>query len=266
MNTKIIQEWIVDCERCRIVSSKEDLDAATEKTLSLSLLIRRILSQTDDLQSIGLDTVEFVDFGNKFVNDLQKFIESGGKSTDGLSLSRGAQIHLLSLLKTWQDNLNSGNLSRDNKDKLLLSKKVFIVHGRNHSLKEEVARFLEKFGLGAIILHEQPNFGMTIIEKFEAFSDVRYAIVLLTADDIGGVRDTKESQLPRARQNVIFELGYFLGKLGRAHVCALYENGVELPSDVHGVLYVPWDNSGFWKIQIAKEMKHAGLKIDLNLI
>lgn len=125
------------------------------------------------------------------------------------------------------------------------SKKVFIVHGRNTEAMQSSARLIERLGLQAIILHEQPNQGRTIIEKFETYSDeVAFAIVLLTADDIGSLEGEQDNLKPRARQNVILELGYFMGRLGRTRVCALYQSGVDLPSDIQGVAYVPMDDAG----------------------
>jgi predicted nucleotide-binding protein len=145
------------------------------------------------------------------------------------------------------------------------SKKVFLVHGRNEAVLHGVARFLEKLGLDVTILREQPNEGKTIIEKFAEFSDVGFAIVLLTADDRGGLaNDTFEQQRPRARQNVILELGYFLGKIGRKRVCALYQSGVEIPSDYQGVLFVGLDDAGAWKLSLAKELKACGIDVDMN--
>jgi predicted nucleotide-binding protein len=141
---------------------------------------------------------------------------------------------------------------------------IFVVHGRDEAAKESVARFVEKIGLKAIILHEQPNAGRTIIEKFEDYSDVGFAIVLLTPDDIGAPRDKKGQTQPRARQNVILELGYFMGKLGRGRVCALYKEGIEIPSDYQGVLYIPMDSAGAWRMALAKEIKNAGIDVDLN--
>jgi predicted nucleotide-binding protein len=142
---------------------------------------------------------------------------------------------------------------------------VFVVHGHDQSLRESCARFLEHLGLVPIILHEQPNGGRTIIEKFEHHSNVRYAIVLLTGDDLGGqASKSSDSYQPRARQNVVFELGFFAGALGRARVCALYEHGVELPSDLSGLAYVAIDPAGAWKLQIARELKAAGLTVDMN--
>lgn len=143
--------------------------------------------------------------------------------------------------------------------------RIFVVHGRDEAAREKVARFLNKLGLEPIILHERPNLGRTIIEKFTDYSDVAYAVVLLTADDTGGIKGTSlETQSYRARQNVIFELGYFLGKLGRERVCALHESCVEILSDYNGVAYVPFDASEAWKIGLAKELKAVGLPIDLN--
>jgi predicted nucleotide-binding protein len=140
---------------------------------------------------------------------------------------------------------------------------IFIVHGHDERTKLDVARTIEKLGLNPIILSEQPNQGQTIIEKFELHSNVGFAIVLLTADDLGKTK-TEEEEKYRARQNVILEMGYFIGKLGRNKVFPLYENGVELPSDLHGVLYNPLDEANSWKFKLAKELKAAGYYIDAN--
>lgn len=141
---------------------------------------------------------------------------------------------------------------------------IFIVHGRNNEAKETVARFLEHLGRKPIILHEQPNKGRTIIEKFEDYSSVGYAVVLLTPDDVGAVKGQEDVLHPRARQNVILELGYFLGVLGRSRVMPLVVEGVEVPSDLSGVVYVRMDPGGSWKLELAREMKAAGIDVDLN--
>ena len=144
------------------------------------------------------------------------------------------------------------------------TKAVFLVHGRDHAVKETVARYLTKLNLDPIVLHEQPNLGDTIIEKLERTSPVAFSVVLLTCDDKGcPISDTSSLKL-RARQNVVFELGYFIGKLGREKVCALYAEGVELPSDFHGVVYIPFDTAGAWRLLLARELKASGLDIDLN--
>lgn len=148
----------------------------------------------------------------------------------------------------------------------IISNRIFIVHGRDNELKETTARFLEKLGLSPIILHEQTNRGKTIIEKFEEFSDVSFAVVLMTPDDIFTVEDEHSNLIKRARQNVIFELGYFIGKLGRKNVVALVKDDIEIPSDYNGVMYIEVDNNDGWKMILSKEMKATGLKIDLNKI
>lgn len=145
----------------------------------------------------------------------------------------------------------------------ILNKKVFIVHGHNEVKKLEAHQLLTKLGLIPIILHDVANNGRTIIEKFEHSSNVGYAIVLLTDDDIG--MSLAEKYLhPRARQNVILELGYFFGKLGRRKVCALCTDNIELPTDISGLLHIPLDKSGAWKSSLAKELKSAGFDININ--
>ena len=143
--------------------------------------------------------------------------------------------------------------------------KVFLVHGRDTGPRESCARFLGQLGLEVVILHQQADQGQTVIEKFVKHSDVGFAVVLLTADDRGGESNTQfDAQKPRATQDVIFELGFFLGKLGRSRVCALYEENVELPSDYNGVIYVPIEKGDGWKLRLAKELKAAGLEVDMN--
>jgi len=144
------------------------------------------------------------------------------------------------------------------------NRRIFVVHGHDEAVKEAVARFLSKLDLEPIILHEQPNAGRTIIEKFEAYADVGFAVVLLTPDDLGAPANNPKNAQPRARQNVIFELGFFLGRLGRSHVCALYKGDLELLSDYQGVLYVPIDAAGGWRLALAREIKETGMDINLN--
>lgn len=144
------------------------------------------------------------------------------------------------------------------------SRRVFIVHGHDSAAKESVARYLTKLDLDPIVLHEQPNAGRTIIEKFEAHADVAFAVVLLTPDDVGHPIGIATEAKPRARQNVILELGFFTAALGRSRVCALYIGGVEIPSDFSGVLYHELDSGGAWRLMLARELKAGGLDIDMN--
>lgn len=142
--------------------------------------------------------------------------------------------------------------------------KVFIVHGHDEAAREMVARFVERLNLQPIILHEQANRGKTIIEKLEHYSNVGFAIVLLTPDDEGRMKKDGAQLRDRARQNVIMELGYFIGLLGRSHVCALHRGSVEIPSDYVGVVFVPLDDGGGWRLQLAKELISADYDIDMN--
>jgi predicted nucleotide-binding protein len=129
---------------------------------------------------------------------------------------------------------------------------------------QSVARFLEQLGLRAIILREQPDAGRTIIEKFEdCAADVGFAVVLLTPDDLAGSA-TSPAAASRARQNVIFELGYFAGKLGRGRACLLRKGEVEIPSDLYGVIYTDMDAVDGWKIKLVRELKAAKLDFDAN--
>lgn len=140
---------------------------------------------------------------------------------------------------------------------------VFIVHGRDNEAKFEVSRFIESLGLKAIILHEQASSGMTIIEKIEHYSnDADFALVLYTPCDHGrGVHESKIPPKNRARQNVVFEHGYLMAKLGRENVCALVKGEIETPNDISGVVYVALDIAGGWKKEVSKELKACGYNI-----
>ena len=145
-----------------------------------------------------------------------------------------------------------------------ISQEVFIVHGSDHGTRETVARFLEKLDLLPVILDEAANRGRTIHQKFKDHSTVAYAVALFTPDDKGGPADDSRPLMPRPRQNVVYELGFFTAKLGDSKVCVLYSDGVETPSDLSGVIYIPIDKDGAWKLRLARELKDAGLKVDMN--
>ena len=144
---------------------------------------------------------------------------------------------------------------------------MFLIHGHDEGTKQKVARFLEKLGLSVVILHEQVNKGMTIIEKFENYAaNAGFAVALFTPDDIGYPMASEQNKQPRARQNVVLEMGFFVGKLGRSKVCLLHKGAVELPSDILGVVYAPMDDSSGWQLTLARELRAAGYDIDLNRI
>lgn len=145
-------------------------------------------------------------------------------------------------------------------------KRVFVVHGHDTNARNEVELFVRSIGYEPIILCKRADMGDTIIEKIEREAkDVCYAIVIYTSCDLG--KDKEEVDLkPRARQNVVFEHGFMCAHLGRSHVCALLEEGVEQPGDLKGVIYKPLDAAGAWKNLIADEMKAVGLEVDKNKI
>ncbi|MCV0387566.1 MAG: nucleotide-binding protein [Nitrobacter sp.] len=140
-----------------------------------------------------------------------------------------------------------------------LSDNVFVVHGHDDAAKEQVARVIERAGLNVTILHEQPNGGKTIIEKFENHgSAAGFAVVIATPDDEGAVRG--EPSKPRARQNVIGEMFWFAGRLGRDRVFVLVKGEPEMPSDIAGIGYTPMDDHGGWKGKLLQELSEAGYK------
>lgn len=142
--------------------------------------------------------------------------------------------------------------------------KIFVVHGRDDLAKTEAARFIEKLGFVAVILHEQASSGRTIIEKIEEHTNVGFAVVLYTPCDVGGLAN--ETPRPRARQNVVFEHGYLIGKLGRHNVCALVKGDVETPNDINGIVYVHLDQYGAWHTALAKELRKVGYEVDMNRV
>ncbi len=168
---------------------------------------------------------------------------------------------LLDILKDFR--LTPANPTKNPGQNMQSSSRVFVVHGHDEGALQSVARFLETIGLTPVILREQADGGKTIIEKFEHHAEqASFAVVLLTPDDVGGA-SARPTQNHRARQNVILELGYFVGTLGRSRVCALKKGTLELPNDILGVLWKEMDPQNGWKLELAKELKHAGLPVDL---
>ena len=141
---------------------------------------------------------------------------------------------------------------------------IFIVHGRDTLRAESVAHTVSTAtGRKTIILRDQPNEGRVLIEKIERHAaPASYAIIVMTPDDHGSRADETGTR-PRARQNVIFEMGYFCGLIGRRNVCVLVRPGVEKPSDMDGVVYITFDDDRAWKTELLRELRHAGFSIDL---
>jgi predicted nucleotide-binding protein len=145
--------------------------------------------------------------------------------------------------------------------------RVFIVHGHDEAGKHAVARLLnELLGVQPVILHEQANEGRLLLEKFERSAAASgYAVVLLTSDDLGRAKSV-EAEQPRGRQNVIFEMGFFAGALGRARMSVLYDPGVEMPSDLGGLVYIERDKTGAWQTALARELDAVGFAVDWSAL
>jgi len=176
---------------------------------------------------------------------------------------------LKKLARQLGDGSNTKETYKEEAEKTDSANKIFVVHGHDNAAVTEVARMLEKLDLEPIVLREQPNRGATIIEKFEAYSTVGFAVVLMTSDDLGSKalpNPNKNELRPRARQNVILELGYFLGVLGRDKVCVLKHDDVEEPSDIFGVVYTLLDAAGRWQFDLVKELKAAGYSVNSDSI
>jgi len=217
----------------------------SKKTMGLTLLL---------IEKLANDPHYAADFGHHFFYSGKKFIA-------GIHALTGQLI--IPFVRDYKNYVQSKG-STETVLKPSFSRKIFIVHGHDDGAREAVARFLERIGLEAVILHEQANQGRTIIEKVVAHSDVGFAVVLLTPDDEGCAKGGKPE--PRARQNVLLELGYFIGRLGRDKVCALKRGALEIPSDFAGVVWETMDGNGGWKQALARELEAAGHSIDWNKV
>lgn len=215
-------------------------------------------SQVNTRENINLFTEWYFEsrdlFGEYFDENEKNFAEFSSCNVSGNGYTLSSKFsRIYPLFKILKDKILKGKISAEQPTIQKITNKGFVIHGHNESVKLEVARFIEKFvKKEAIILHEQPNKGKTVIEKFESNSEVDFAIALWTADDQGKAIK-EEKLLNRARQNVIFETGYFIGKLGRERVIILYEDGVEKPSDYNGVVYISL--SGNWKHELQTEIE-----------
>lgn len=205
---------------------------------------------------------KLADDPNYAIDFCHRFFYSGNKVISGIhSLTRQLIIPFARDYKIYATNV--GKVT----PKLMKqkSKNVFIVHGHDEGARESVARFITNLGLKPIILHEQANRGRTVIEKVEAHSDVSFVVVLLTPDDLGKAKNSNELE-PRVRQNVLLELGYFFGRLGRENVCALKRGNVEIPSDFAGVVWEDMDSGSGWKQALGRELEASGQSIDWNVV
>lgn len=238
--------------------------AESEKTGGSMVGSAQLAWPDDPKQALGLTLLlieKLAEDPGYATNFGHHFFYSGKKVIAGIHALTGQLI--IPFVRDYKSYIQAKG-STETMLKAQFSRKVFIVHGHDDGARETVARFLERIGLEAIILHEQANQGRTIIEKVVAHSDVGFAVVLLTPDDEGCVKGGTPE--PRARQNVLLELGYFIGRLGRDKVCALKRGAVEIPSDFAGVVWETMDSGGGWKQALARELEAAGHSIDWNKV
>ena len=256
----------------------QDLEAANQ-TLTSDVDLNEFLDQSprssgmvgtgrlqwpdDEVQTLGLTLELILRFSDdpEFITHFSHDYYYGGSK-----IMSGVDNVVSQLIIPFARDYKSFVLSQGKVEPRLIrssSRKVFVVHGHDEGAREMVARFLEKLGFEPIILHEQANRGRTIIEKVEANGDVGFAVVLLTPDDEGNAKGHPPQARPR--QNVLLELGYFIGRLGRENVCALRRGELELPSDFAGVVWEEMDERAGWKLSLARELKAAGHDVDLNM-
>ena len=255
--------------------------------------IRRVLDKISDLTGLSSDAAEFIvwkrgalhaiasvfDNDTKHVRDFRRisftsrfFAQNFSTDIDffqsGLDQAKTVLESMLEEIEEYRpdDIMPIATHETPEMPDQQVSNRVFVVHGRDDGSRNTVARFLESLELEPIILQERPNEGRTIIQKFEDHSGVGFAVVLCTPDDVGALAAEQQELRPRPRQNVILELGFFWGKLGRKKVCALLDGDMDMPSDFGGVLYIPLDESEGWKLTLARELRAAGMNIDLNRI
>lgn len=239
--------------------------AESEKSGGSMVGSHRLVWPDDPTEQLGMMLLLLKDLSSKpdyALDFAYHYFDSGRQVISGLhSMVRDLIIPFVRDYKTY--------VSKQGVVKVALikekSNKIFIVHGHDGEARETTARFVSKLGLVPVILHEQASRGRTIIEKVEAHDDVGFAIVLLTPDDEGRACGTHALE-PRARQNVLLELGYFIAHLGRENVCTLRKGQVAIPSDFAGVVWTDMDGAGGWHLALGKELRAAGYEIDWNLV
>ena len=248
---------IVDLETLAS-SSKEDF--SNEFWNSYETYVDKFNLLLKDLQVLGffkeLKFIEHVPFSDQsFTTGFTKHEQAKLREITNASNSLLQKVKLLLSPPASDNKVN--NQVRSNK--------IFVVHGHDNEMKLDVAQTLQKLDLDPILLHEQPNRGRTIIEKITDYAHVSFAVVLLSPDDLAYPEEkTSDEAKYRARQNVIFELGYFLGRLGRQNVIAIYrkKKDFEIPNDYNGVLWIEYKNG--WYFELIRELQACNFDVDAN--
>lgn len=247
---------LTDYEMLRNLHSKIDKLVAAGVTASSPEFktwknqVERLISKHCGAESLELIQFKKIRFAPVMYSNVMVYDDSAEEFKNGLMTVKGM---LECFFEEWEED--------EIMDKNIDNKKIFIVHGHDEGLKYRIARMLDVIGLEPIILHEQASTSKTIIEKIEKYgSEASAAIVLITPDDVGNVKTEDEMKL-RARQNVIFEAGFFMGLLGRERtLLILSDPSIEKPGDLDGVVYTESDADR----QILKELKAMGFKFDAN--
>jgi predicted nucleotide-binding protein len=289
---KRTQQIVVDNTPTELIHSKTTFNKVLdERIASGEELYSRPVQTQVDFDKNKEDYYSWSDYNSEYLkqafnkenNEYKKSYDNSGSFFFG---SIGGPNSLAQELKDFKDKINNkvSNLKKlraktdllktsltesivSIKSPIELDKsQVFIVHGHDDVAKTKTARFVEKLGFEAIILHEQASSSKTIIEKIEEYSNVGFGIILYTPCDIGGTQIANPDLKSRARQNVVFEHGFLIGKIGRSNVCALVKGDIETPNDISGVVYVSMDEADAWRYTIARELKKAGYDIDMNKI
>lgn len=244
----------------------DDFITASENTQSGMVGSAELVWPEDDLKILGLKLLLILRFSENpeyMASFGHTFFWTGGRKILSGVHAVTSQI-IVPFVRDFRDYVESNGNAKSTLI-LPMSNKVFIVHGHDGEARETVARFLSDIGFEPIILNEQANQGRTIIEKVEANSDVGFAVVLLTPDDLGRAKSATDLE-PRSRQNVLLELGYFMAKLGRDKVCALRRGEVSIPSDFAGVVWEEMDTAGGWRQKLGRELQAAGHPVDWNKV
>ncbi|MDN4083285.1 nucleotide-binding protein [Paenibacillus polymyxa] len=255
---KLLNELIERTEKLSLKDSNEKDSVERDAKMIIRNIFGAESSYISDLDSISFHLF----FAPAPLEEENRAWFSGQRSLINLLNTVKRELELFN-----QDEEDGGEMSA-----VATSNKVFLVHGHDDGMKYNVARTLEKLNLEAIILHEMEDGGKTIIEKFEINAvQCNCAIVLLSPDDIAHPKTDSNSKKFRARQNVIFELGYFIGRLGRKKVLTLVKDDptdhLEIPSDFAGVVYTQYDDSSEgWKGKLVKALKSNGYNIDANVL